>query len=203
MKKFAVMVLVLIAIASNALAQDNITAITYQVSQPLGDFEKFIGETSWIGWGLEGRRYRSPTSKLTFGFAFAWNVFDEKTNETQVFDSGAVTGTQRRYVNSLPFLLTTDFYFNRKNSIKPFIGIGAGAYYIVQRLDIGVWKFEETNWHFGFAPEAGLQFPLGEIEGIFSLKYHYALKSGESVGGGEGQEYQYLSVSIGLAYARW
>ncbi len=203
MKKFAVMVLVLIAIASSALAQDNITAITYQISQPLGDFEKFIGETSWIGLGLEGRRYRSPSSKLTFGFAFAWNVFDEKSSDTQVFDSGAVTGTQRRYVNSLPFLLTTNYYFNRKNSIKPFIGIGAGAYYIIQRLDIGVWKFEETNWHFGIAPEAGFQFPLGEIEGIFSFKYNYALKAGESVGGGESREYQYLSVIIGLAYARW
>lgn len=203
MKKCAVMMVVLIATATSALAQDNITAVTYQVSRSLGDFDTYIDETSWLGWGLEGRHFRSPTSRLTYGFAFAWHVLDKKTSETQEFDRGAVTGTQHRYVNSLPFLLTGDFYLNRKNAVKPFVGFGAGAYYIVQTLDIGVYRFEESNWHFGIAPEVGLQLPLGEIEGILSVKYHYAFKAGTSVGGGDGMEYQYFNVSIGLAYARW
>jgi hypothetical protein len=61
MKKYAIMVLVLIATASSALAQDNITAITYQVSKPLGDFENFIDEVSSGASkaGVTGLRRRS------------------------------------------------------------------------------------------------------------------------------------------------
>ena len=147
MKKsiIAIALLVLIGSWSSASAQDNITMITYQPSVALGDLEDFIGETSWIGWGLEGRRFRDPTSKLTMGFSFAWHVFDERFTGTTDFDQGAVTGTQRRWVNSLPFLITGDYYLNRKSGFKPYVGVGAGAYYIVQRIDIGVFKREVTN----------------------------------------------------------
>ncbi len=193
--------LVLLA-GSAALAQDNITMVTYQPSVAQGDFSDFIKDASWIGWGLEGRRFTSPTSSFTFGFSFAWHVFDQKWTGTTEFDDGAITGTQRRWVNSLPFLLTTDYYFGRKNKIKPFIGIGAGAYYISQRLDVGVWTSEKTNWHFGVEGEAGFQFPLGDIEGIVAARYHYAFAAGESVFG-DAAEYQYLTGIIGVAYTRW
>jgi opacity protein-like surface antigen len=202
MKKSIITVLMLMALCSGAIAQDNITAITYQPSVPSGDLEEYIGKTSWIGWGLEGRHFRSSTSHITVGFAFAWHVFDDKLYGTQVVDNGAFTGTQRRWVNSLPFLLTANYYFNRKSGIKPFIGAGAGAYYISQRFDIGIWTSEANNWHFGFMGEAGLQFPLGDIEGFASARYHYALPSGESISG-EDMDYQYLTAVVGLAYARW
>lgn len=202
MKKLILSVVLLVVMSSSAFAQDNITAVTYQVSIPQGDFSNYIDETSWIGWGIEGKHFRSSTSNWTLGFAFSWHVFDMKFTGTTNMENGAVTGTQRRYTNSLPFLLTTNYYLNRKNSVKPFVGIGAGAYYIIQRLDIGVFAHEYTNWHFGVAPEIGFQFPLGDIEGMFSVKYNYAFKSGDSVQG-DGQEYQYITAVIGLAYAQW
>jgi opacity protein-like surface antigen len=202
MKKSIITVLVLTAMCSGAVAQDNITAITYQASIPLGDLEEYIGKTSWLGWGLEGRRFRSSSSLVTVGFSFAWHVFEDKLYGTQQLESGAVTGTQRRWVNSLPFLLTGDYYFRRKGQIKPFVGAGAGVYYIVQRLDIGVWKREETKWSFGMMAEAGLQFPLGDIEGFASARYHYAFSSGQTISGND-QDYQYLTAVIGLAYTRW
>jgi opacity protein-like surface antigen len=202
MKKLIIALFVLAGMWSGAEAQDNITAITYQPSVPAGDLEKYIAKTSWIGWGIEGRRFRSPSSHLTLGFSFAWHVFDDQLYATTVFDEGAVTGNQGRYVNSLPFLLTADYYLNRKNAIKPFIGAGAGAYYIVQRLNIGVFSQEESNWHFGLAGEAGLQFPLGEIEGIVSARYHYAFHSGDTITGEE-VDFNYMTLVIGLAYTRW
>ena len=202
MKKSIITILMLMALCSGAVAQDNITAITYQPSVPLGDLEEYIGKTSWIGWGLEGRRFRNSSSHLTVGVSFAWHVFDDKLYGTQEVENGAFTGTQRRWVNSLPFLLTSHFYLNRKNAIKPYAGIGAGAYYIVQRLDIGVFTSEKSNWHFGVAPEVGIQFPLGDIEGVIGARYHYAFKAGESVTGDKA-EYQYITGIIGLAYTRW
>ena len=202
MKKSIIALFILMVLWSGANAQDNITAITYQPSVPLGDLETYIGKTSWIGWGIEGRRFRSPSSNFTLGFSFAWHVFDDRLYGTSVLESGAVTGTQRRYVNSLPFLITGDYYFNRKNAIKPFIGVGAGAYYIVQRFDIGVWKREASNWHFGVEGELGFQFPMGDIEGIVAARYHHAFASGESISGDE-KDFSYVTAVIGLAYTRW
>jgi outer membrane protein W len=152
--------------------------------------------------GIEGRHFRSPSSNLTLGFSFAWHVFDDRLNTTSVLESGAVTGTQRRYANSLPFLLTADYYLNRNNAIKPFIGVGAGAYYIVERLDIGVFSREKSNWHFGLEGELGLQFPLGEIEGIVAARYHYAFAAGDAIYG-DPKDLSYVTAVIGLAYTRW
>jgi hypothetical protein len=198
-----VAILILTGVWSGANAQDNVTAITYQPSVPLGDLEEYISEVSWIGWGLEGRRFRSPSSKVTFGFSFSWHVFDEAPTGTMVFEGGAVTGSQRRYVNSLPFLLTADYYLNRNTGgIKPFIGVGAGAYYVVQRFDIGVYKREVSSWNFGVEGELGLQFPLGDVEGIVAARYHHAFGSGETISGEE-KDFSYVTAVIGLAYTRW
>jgi hypothetical protein len=196
-------VLILTGVWSGANAQDNVTSITYQPSVPVGDLEEYIAKTSWIGWGLEGRRFRSPSSNVTLGFSFAWHVFDDRLTGTSVLEQGAVTGTQRRYVNSLPFLLTGNYYFNRTtDAIKPFIGVGAGAYYIVQRFDIGVFKREASSWNFGVEGELGLQFPLGDVEGIFAARYHYAFGSGDTISGEE-KDFSYVTAVIGLAYTRW
>jgi opacity protein-like surface antigen len=202
MKKLVITVLMLCAVAPGVLAQDNITAITYQPSVPTGDLEQFIGKTSWIGWGIEGRHFRDSSSPITFGFSFAWHVFDDQLYSTQTVDKGAVTGTQNRWVNSLPMLITLDYYFGRKERIKPFVGVGAGAYYIYQKLNIGVWSFEETNWRFGIMGEVGLQFPLGDMEGFTSARYHYAYPSGDSISG-EKIDIQYGTWLIGLAWTRW
>jgi len=202
MKKSIIALFILMGLWSGANAQDNITTITYQPSVPLGDLQNYIAKTSWIGWGLEGRHFRSPSSNITLGFSFAWHVFDDRLYTTSKINSGAVTGTQRRYVNSLPFLLTADYYLNRNNAIKPFIGVGAGAYYIVQRVDIGVWTNEKSNWHFGVEGELGLQIPLGDVDAIVAARYHHAFASGESISGEE-IDFAYLTAVIGLAYTRW
>jgi opacity protein-like surface antigen len=202
MKKFIIAIVLLVGLWSGAKAQDNVTSITYQPSVPSGDLEEYIAKTSWLGWGIEGRHFRSPTSHFTLGFSFAWHVFDDRLTGTTQIEQGAITGTQRRYVNSLPFLLTGNYYLSRKGQFKTYIGAGAGAYYIVQRLDIGVWKKEESNWHFGVEAEVGTQFPLGDIEGVVGIRYHYAFAAGETISGVE-RDYQYATVVVGLAYVRW
>jgi opacity protein-like surface antigen len=202
MKKSIAAILILVGLGSDAAAQDNVTAITYQVSVPTSDLETYIGKTSWIGWGIEGRRFANPMSNFTVGFAFAWHVFDDRLFGTTEFDRGAITGTQRRYINSVPFLLTGDYYLNRNNGVKPFIGVGAGAFYVVKDFDIGVWTEELSHWGFGLEGEAGFQFPLGEVEGIAALRYYYAFSVEETLSG-EKNDLSYATAVIGLAYIRW
>ena len=50
-----------------------------------------------------------------------------------------------RYVYTLPVLITTHYYIG-EGWIKPYIGIGAGIYYIEQELQFSTFRIEEKNW---------------------------------------------------------
>lgn len=192
------------ALAPGAGARDKITAITYNVGIPVNNVEDYIDNVSWRGFGIDFRHFRSRSKPFTVGFSFAWQVFDQRLdNETFVFDSGAVTGTQRRYLNSLPFLLTGHWYSSQQpNKTRIFLGGGAGVYYIEQRFDIGVSTRQENNWHFGLMPEVGIQFPFGDVELLLSGRYHYAFAAGTSLTG-ESQAWDYITINAGFAWSRW
>jgi len=192
------------ALVPDAGARDKITTLTYSVGIPVGETEDYISNTSWRGFGLDFRHFRSRSKNITVGFTFAWQVFDQRfDNETFVFESGAVTGTQRRYLNSLPFLLTGHYYTSQQsNQTRFFIGGGAGVYYIEQRFELGVSSLQENNWHFGLMPELGIQIPFGDVEFILAGRYHYAFAAGQSITG-ESQAWDYITVNAGIAWSRW
>jgi hypothetical protein len=202
------MVLVLVATTSGAHAyRDKMTAVHYDVGFGLGTTGDYIDETSWRGWGLDFRQYADRSKPIMWGFTFAWQVMSKRTDETYDFETqgraGAVTGLQRRYINSLPFLLTGHWVLGDPKRVRVFAGGGAGAYYIIERLEIGVQAFEASNWHFGLMPELGVQIPFGQDMDLFlSGRYHYAFGAGKSLNG-EGVDHQYVTVSAGLAWMRW
>lgn len=187
--------------AYNGYAQQNLTALTYSVSGLGGDAKDYINEVSWRGLGLEYRRFNfEETSSI--GFYLGWNVWDKRTAGTFTVDYTTLTGTQRRYINSVPFLLTGHYYFGNTNSLQLYVGGGAGAYFIVQTFQIGVGQFEKETWHLGLAPEAGLLYPLSEVHVLLNLKYNYAFASGESIAG-DPIDYQHWSVNVGIAFREW
>ena len=100
---------------------------------------------------------------ITLGLSFGWNIFDEKSYEPIDLDygaaSGTITGTQVRTINSFPILVGFDHYFGKQNDMRTFIGVNTGVYYILQRLNIGVYQIDNDNWHFGLAPEGGVVMP--------------------------------------------
>jgi len=202
------MTLVLVAVTSGAHAyRDKLTAVHYDVSFGQGTTGDYIDNTSWRGWGLDFRQYANRSKPLMWGFSFAWQVMSKKTDETYNFDfqstAGAVTGLQRRYINSLPFLLTGHWVGGGEKSVRVFAGGGVGAYYIIERLEIGVQAFEASNWHFGLMPELGVQIPFGQdMDILLSARYHYAFGAGESLGGGS-VDHQYFNICAGLAWMRW
>jgi opacity protein-like surface antigen len=188
---------------TDAGARDKITILSYNVGIPVGNTEDYISETSFRGFGLDFRHFRSRGKNFTVGFTFAWQVFDQRATGTTVLDNGAVTGTQRRFLNTLPFLLTSHWYSSQQNNrTRIYIGAGAGTYYIEQRLDIGVSSFQENNWHFGLMGEAGIQIPLGDVELVVGARYNYAFAAGQSIGG-DGQDWDYVTAIAGLAWSRW
>ncbi len=188
-----VSIILLVIICSVAVqAQSSFFGMTYDVSIPTGDTEKFVSGVQWRGFGLEGRW--NTSKNITLGFAWDWNVFHESSLETAELETGAVTGNQNRTINAFPFLFTAHYYLKGGSFVQPYFGIGAGTYLVKKRLDVGIFTLEEEKWHFGLAPEIGFLFPMDLGFNLqVKLRYNYVIKNGDA------EAESYLGINVGFA----
>jgi hypothetical protein len=184
-----------LVMALNGTAQvvDYYSSVGYAVAVPLGDTRDFISEPSYRGFSFEFGRFF--TEDLSVGFLFSWSVFHESyPRDTYEFEDLTLTGNLYRYINAFPLMALGRYYFSQDAEIRPFVGLGSGAYIINKVSDFGVHRFENKNWHFGLAPEAGFIVGLG-TEAYFSLgaRYNHAFKSG-------GDTHSWISFQTGVTF---
>ena len=186
--------------AGTAMAQSKVlSGITWNIGLPAGQMSNFMGKASYAGFGFETHNFL--TDDFSVGGSVSWNYWSEMTGETIQLKQGALSGTQIRYVNSIPILLNGTFYLGgRRDELRPFLGLNAGAYYILQRLDMGVYSLDNDHWHFGLAPEAGFLYRASDDTYITAAgRYNYAFSSGETVSG-QKNTVAYWGINIGIAY---
>lgn len=202
--KIKYFIVILMLSSASLFAQDFLGALMYNTAMPMGTTKEFISDYSWKGFSFEGRSFTNKN--WSFGGMFGWNIFDKRLDETVEIDEGTtgttVTGTQIRYTNSFPIMVNGHYHFGkRRDSFRPFLGMGLGTYYIVQRFELGVLQLETSNWHFGLAPEAGVLLALSRTTSLmFSVKYNYAFSAGKTVFGSTDNTQSYLGFNIGLAF---
>jgi len=181
-------------------AQQWYGAATYQVSFPMGDTKEYTNNTSFRGVGLDFR-YKIKKA-MTVGITLGWNVFYERTDETMIVETdnpGAITGTQDRYLNSFPIMASFHYYFGQKRGIRPYLGLNAGVYRMIQRLGIGIRAIQNNRWEWGVAPEVGIIFPVDrELAILVNGKYNYTF-TGESVVGTD-INHSYVTIGLGLVW---
>jgi hypothetical protein len=184
---------------AGAHAQIGVGAVTWQVSGNTGDSGDFIDEVSFIGFGLEGHSYISR--HFSIGLSFDWQVFDKQTTETVQLEEGAaaLTGKQFRYINAFPMLVNLHLYAGDVHDFRMFLGAGIGAYYIMQRLQIGLANIENKDWFFGGGPEFGFMIPLEEVYFYTSGRINYAVRNLDDTE----DAYTWWSAKIGIGYDRW
>jgi len=198
---------IIILIFTASVSAQALGSITYNVSVPTANLNDYIDDVSWRGFGIEGRWF--TTKNISFGLSFGWNVFNKRSNELiQIEDeeiSGTVSGTQIRTVNSLPLVATAHYHTGaRKDQFRFYFGTGVGMFYIKQRLEIGLVALESDNWHFGFAPEAGVLLELSkDVTMIVNTKYNYAFSSGTTIGGNDDNAIAYWGFNIGFIWQRF
>ena len=183
----------LFAARGSASAQDWLWGLAYGFAVPAGNTQDFADDFSWRNFTVEARRI-DENRNMSFGFNASWNVFFEKSNRTSVLPNvpGSVTGTQYRYLNSWPLLVSAHHYFGHPYRPRPYVGINLGGYIIEERIEIGLVAAHETNLHFGGAPEIGITYPRGNQIWWLGARYHAIMKAGNV------PDQNYLTVSLGV-----
>lgn len=182
-------------LALNCTAQvvDYYSSVNYGIAVPLGETKDFISQTSFRGFSFEFGRFF--TDEISVGFLFAWNVFHENyPKDTYEFDNLALTGKLYRYINAFPLMAVGRYHFMSESRFKPYLGLASGAYIINRVSDMGIYRVENKNWHFGIAPEAGFIYEMSK-EAYLNLgaRYNHAFKSG-------GDTHSWLSIQAGVTF---
>jgi hypothetical protein len=207
--KIKYIIALLVFISFTSFAQELLTNVTWNIGIPVSKMNQYTTDVTYRGFTISGRRFLDKYNSV--GFMTGWNIFDEKSYDPIDLaggenGSGTVSGTQVRSINSFPLLVGIHHHYGKKEDMRVFVGLNAGMYYILQRLDMGVYRIDNDNWHFGMAPEAGIIIPFdGENTGFYlGARYNYAFDSGTALGGSENNFYSFYELNIGFAFSsRW
>ena len=151
---------------------------TYQAALSQGDTELFADGLEWRNFGLDFRKMVSPQASI--GFFTGWHTFNNQEDGLLSFDQVDVSGLQRRFLNAFPLLLTGHWYLQDARRGGAFVGLGAGTYWIENRVEVGRTSLSTDEWHFGVAPEVG--WALDTASGLapyLSVRYNYAFEAGD------------------------
>jgi len=176
--------------APDASARESWAILNYEMSIPTGDTSDFVDQTSFRGIGFEGRWFQAHNTSI--GYSLDWNVLHEKTSDAIVANNATVSGVQDRTINVFPMLVTGHYYFGPDHLF--FAGLGAGLYFMEQRLDIGIFTLDNDTWHLGVAPEIGMAFDLTyDVKAILGLRYNYGFEA-------SGTKIDYMTVKFGIGF---
>jgi outer membrane protein W len=192
MKKF-IFIISAIVLSSVAHSQ-NYWSLTYDISVPFGKTDDLAGKVSWRGFGIDGRGFINDN--MTVGGSWSWNVFYEMEKD-QYYTSGTKTihGTKFGYVNAMPFMVTSHYYFGEDGGARPYLGTGAGTIWKEDRLEVGTYSLTDNSWQFGVTPEIGIYLPVGTTAFIFlNAKYTYGVKTSNLTAT------SYLNFGIGIGW---
>jgi opacity protein-like surface antigen len=202
MKKTLTVVALLLLAASLGFGQGYVGGFNYQVSFPLSNMKDFIGKTSWVGFGIEGRKFVKPS--LSLGVSFQWNAFREEVRNKAFpgiptpYDEGGVVIDHNRDTKAYPLLATAHFYLRNNDRYIPYAGVGIGAIRVHQSAETSLDTFSRDEWLLGLAPEIGFIARLGEDFGLLaSIKYYHGFKSGEM------PSQSFFTVGIGFLWVHY
>lgn len=190
--KRAIFVLGILILTASAVFSQTIWKMTYDVAIPSSYTKEFTDHFSWRGVSLDGDRMLDEN--LGIGFGFSWQVFVEKEIDAQLIrDQALITGTQVRYINSIPMMARFSYY-QEMDMIIPYFTAGVGTVWQEQKTHIGTWAVTSTGWQFAIAPEVGVMIPAGPTNLIVKVKYNHGFetKSIESL--------SYLNFGLGIAW---
>jgi opacity protein-like surface antigen len=177
-KKIAILSFLVFTLSNAADAQEKIFNINWNVGIPMGDTKEFLNNSdiSFGGMSLEFRQF--VKSNMSIGGYFAWDFYRGSSEEDVVMGNTTLSGSQRMFINSLPFMVNAHYYMGESTGFRPYFGVGLGAVRTLERTEVGTFLIQNNNWQFGYYPELGFMIPVSYSTNInFGVKYNLALES--------------------------
>ncbi|MGH7306593.1 MAG: hypothetical protein ACRELZ_25205 [Candidatus Rokuibacteriota bacterium] len=200
MHRSTLLLMTLALLPSAAGAETNMAGVTYNYSFPAVDIDKYVGADSWYGFTVDFRRRMTGNPNTLVGISSGWHVFYDTVNQVIELDNVAISGDQYRSFNVIPILANATRLLGKDGETRPYVALHAGAYWIEQELDIGLYAYTKSNWHFGMAPEVGVTFPVRTDGSVyFNARYHYPLSGGDYLGG-DSLTLPFLTLGVGIAW---
>ena len=184
--------LLIVLLTVSAHGQDSMPYITYNIGIPSGDMRDFASDTSYAGLEI-GYRY-IVQKDISVGFNVGWNYFKDKETGLTEIDNGHVYGRRGNYIDLFPMMVSGHYYFKTQKELKFYTGLNMGTSYVREKQAVGVFTMSDTHWHFAFAPEAGLIYPMTTTDLMFNIKYNYAFEASDSI------DYSYWGINIGVTF---
>ena len=140
MKKRVLLVIpiALLLLSNGAQAQQWYWGMSYGMTAPVSDTKDFTPGTSWRNYAIDVLARIKPNTAV--GVYFGWNVFNDITTDVASLQNVDLGGTQFRYVNSFPMLVTIRQFTGPPGGIRLFYGGGIGTQYVKNRVDVGQWR---------------------------------------------------------------
>jgi len=176
--------------------------LSYDWSTPMGDTKHFVNNDSWLGFTLDVRKSGGPNNRGAAGLTFGYYEFyrmDGAAN-TMTFGTTSVTGQQYRHAFVIPMMLNVTGYAGSPSGMRPYFGLNAGATYIKQTVDIGIYSLTSDAVVVSAMPELGVMLPsMGRTAVNLHVRYHIPFGSSNLYAeGGSGASMQFLSVGVGF-----
>ena len=174
----AIAAAILLAPIEGALGQGSLTSLSWDPSFTTGQTRDFIQKFTWRSFGMDAKGFLTP--QFTMGASFDWRLFNEVTEDLIEIEDGHASGTQTRRIYAIPVLITSHYYlgsFKDYPRYIPYFGGGAGACYVEQKLEIGVYTLQEKAWNFGLCLELGTLFHFSYGYALLRFKYNYVFES--------------------------
>jgi opacity protein-like surface antigen len=186
--------LVMLSMATFVKAQVSTFGVNYVIGLPMGNTGDFIKDPSYRGASFEYTYV--PDDHFGIHFEGGWNYFYQKIDKTTYeYKTLSITGTQYRYVESVPLFVGMNYFIMPEAVVKPYVAFGAGVMYNEQWNDVGLYRIGNTSWQFGIKPELGVAFALNEnVLFKFSGKYYQSFKTDRL------DAQSFLGINMGFAF---
>jgi len=196
MKKLYIILLLFASLSIRSLAQEDHLSFQYSMGLGVGNTNDFVNNYSFRGFSFEYKHFIS-SDLAAFGFDFNWNVlYEKKSYDTYTYGTASLSGTQYRSLNMLPFMATADYFFaDSDHMLRPFAGLGVGPIHTIENVDMGLYRYNNKEWHFGLKPQVGLWYSLNETTKLsLSAEYLYAFKTKDT------DSRKLMTFNVGFAF---
>lgn len=198
MKNLYILVFLFISAVTQSFGQigENYITLHYSTGVGMGSTNDLVSKMSFRGASFEYKKFVS-SDVVALGFDFNWNVlYEKKSYDTYTIGTASLSGTQYRSINILPFMATVDYFFaDQDHIVQPFVGLGLGPVHTMENVDMGLYRYNNKEWHMGIKPQVGIWYSLNEATKLsLSSEFLYAFKTSDTA------KREMLTFNIGFAF---